>query len=361
MNNKNLYLVQLTPLSAYFFGGEKTLGEGDKASYWAKSNRFPSQATLLGVMRYEVLRQRNLLGLKNTERCKACIGPRSFSLDWVLHAHEKIEYGIISRISPLFLHNQRTGDYFTAMPLDTGLLCQWELGRTYLSGKRMERIPVVRDYNTKEYQHHMHYTNPKGESLVDVLKRYCDSESPNLSVFQEVEQIGITKNKKQKQGTDEDAFFKQQMVVLHPDLCFAFTVETFEPLQEGCSMVFMGANRSMFNMQISQPASLPDFFSTGASNYFAPLARPDRYLLLSDAYLSPAIQQATDFIWGESVECRSIQSEVSHGFHWKRPVKSALYHLQAKGSVLYGSKLDEILALPSLQQVGLNMYIKSTK
>ena len=126
-------------------------------------------------------------------------------------------------------------------------------------------------------------------------------------------------------------------------------------------MVFMGANRSMFNMQISQPASLPDFFSTGASNYFAPLARPDRYLLLSDAYLSPAIQQATDFIWGESIECRSIQSEVSHGFHWKRPVKSALYHLQAKGSVLYGSKLDEILALPSLQQVGLNMYIKSTK
>ncbi|MDD6079746.1 MAG: type III-B CRISPR module-associated Cmr3 family protein [bacterium] len=362
METKYSYLVRLTPLAPYFFGGENTFDEGAKANYLARSNQMPSQATLLGVMRYVVLRQRGLLGLKNQAACEKVIGPSSFSFDQSAEPEgREADYGIIARLSPLFLRDNKEGDYFTAMPLDDSMDFGMEAGRSYLSGKVLDAIPCAKDLNVKTYDHYLHFVNPDRERLADRLKERHPDEPVLQMVFHEEEQIGITKNKKERHGTDEDAFFKQILVTLHTDLSFAFVVETYEPIQTETDMVFMGANRSMFKMEISQPDSLPDFFAADERNYFARLARPDRYLLLSDAYLQPELWQKARFVWGQAVAYRAIKSQVRNGLSWKKPKKSALYRLQARGSVLRGAHLDELLTMPAFQQVGWNIYVAPSK
>ena len=55
------YLIKLKPMGPYMFGGETTFGEGTKANYFARTNLLPQTSALLGVVRYEILRQNNLL------------------------------------------------------------------------------------------------------------------------------------------------------------------------------------------------------------------------------------------------------------------------------------------------------------
>ena len=45
----------------FFFGGERTLDDGKSADYISHSNKFPQQSALLGMIRYQLLKQHNLL------------------------------------------------------------------------------------------------------------------------------------------------------------------------------------------------------------------------------------------------------------------------------------------------------------
>ncbi|MFK1829260.1 type III-B CRISPR module-associated Cmr3 family protein [Bacteroides fragilis] len=55
------YLITLTPMDWFFFGGERTLDDGKSADYISHSNKFPQQSALLGMIRYQLLKQHNLL------------------------------------------------------------------------------------------------------------------------------------------------------------------------------------------------------------------------------------------------------------------------------------------------------------
>ncbi|WP_431430010.1 type III-B CRISPR module-associated Cmr3 family protein [Bacteroides hominis] len=55
------YLITLTPMDWFFFGGERTLDDGKSADYISYSNKFPQQSALLGMIRYQLLKQHNLL------------------------------------------------------------------------------------------------------------------------------------------------------------------------------------------------------------------------------------------------------------------------------------------------------------
>ena len=55
------YLIKLRPLTHYYFGGEQGLGSGDSRNYLVKSRLWPQQTTLLGLVRYVILREQGLL------------------------------------------------------------------------------------------------------------------------------------------------------------------------------------------------------------------------------------------------------------------------------------------------------------
>ncbi len=61
------YLITLTPLEPFFFGGNITFGkfkDKEKSTYLVKSRYFPQQTALLGVIRKEMLIQEKFLTTK---------------------------------------------------------------------------------------------------------------------------------------------------------------------------------------------------------------------------------------------------------------------------------------------------------
>lgn len=84
------YLIKLTPLEPYFFGGERNFSFGKskketKPSYYIKSLEAPSQTTLLGALRYAVLAASNALitdygDALQREKCKELVGKIVFHL-----------------------------------------------------------------------------------------------------------------------------------------------------------------------------------------------------------------------------------------------------------------------------------------
>lgn len=101
------YMVRLKPIDCYYFGGETTLGEGKAQNYYVKSNRLPQVSALVGIIRYEILRQNGLLSydpeqggmLKQVEQL---VGPQGFSMGDGSNA-----FGIIRKLSPLFWRIRR--------------------------------------------------------------------------------------------------------------------------------------------------------------------------------------------------------------------------------------------------------------
>lgn len=341
-------------MGPYIFGGETTFGEGKKANYFARTNLLPQTSALLGVVRYEILRQNNLLNVttdaEQIKEMKRLIGNQGFSIEKSLQ-DEQPEYGIIEKISPLFIEDNGADNedpvYYTPMPLDEGITVNWDKANTYRSGNKKGTIPVLGNYSSKDYENFLHWTNSKKQILSEVLtKRYKEENNRLQQVYIKAEQIGITKEK--QNGNEQDAFFKQELISLHKDLSFVFTLETSAEISEGESFVYMGANRSMFRMSIQ--ANDLDFVE-----YFRPLQKEGRALLLSDAYTSETLWTEADFIWGTSIPMRNIIRKVETGMNWKKPTKSDLYNLLPRGSVIYGN--TESLNITNLKNVGLNIYL----
>ncbi len=56
------YLIKLTPVDQFFFGGNITFGENKATqNYLVRSEKYPQQTTLLGMLRYQLLKTNSLL------------------------------------------------------------------------------------------------------------------------------------------------------------------------------------------------------------------------------------------------------------------------------------------------------------
>lgn len=363
------YLITLKPIENYFFGGEVTLGEGSKQNYFVKSNLLPQASAVLGLVRYEILRQHGLLSYdasddKVKEEVCRLIGERGFDLE-----NPAATYGIIQSLSPVFLTDGQ--EFYTPMPLDQGYPVRIDKNiRCFFTeptdeGKEQDAkgLPIIEGYDGKSYSNYKYWCNTRGE--------YSEETS---SFFKFSEQIGITKNKKKE--NEKDAFFKQQLVQLTSHLCMTFTVETTHPLEEGSYILPWGGNRSMFRVTICSTDI--DF-----TELFAPLHRDGRLFALGDAYLEETARKTTtqsavadilsadnyqyeacreksDFIWGENKPFRHIINSVHQKHNWNKPNKAvALYHLQSRGSVIYGSRdyLDNLKKKNPWNTIGLNIFI----
>ena len=111
------YLIKMTPLNTYFFGGEKTFTSAKgETNYFARSNRWPQQTTVLGMLRY-------LIGKSvEPEFDSAKIGSHSF----IVGASDNT-FGFIDKLSPAFLVNDK-GNYLL------------EAGTDHQKNKKTEKI-----------------------------------------------------------------------------------------------------------------------------------------------------------------------------------------------------------------------------
>ena len=86
------YLVTLSPLEPFLFGGDNTFGKlGDEINdtYLVKSRQFPQQSAILGMLKKEIMTQNNLLTRqlkgewvepKNKQKAENLVGVEKFDI-----------------------------------------------------------------------------------------------------------------------------------------------------------------------------------------------------------------------------------------------------------------------------------------
>lgn len=357
------YLIRLTPVGLFFFGGEQTFGDGTNANYYARSNPFPQQTTLLGMLRKEVLIQCQCDLFKEKPgdyeasdklKMSAKIGDESFNL-----TKTNQDFGVIKTLSPVFIlreagtddkgktHKKRT--FFIPCPKDHGYTFDEDSvkGSSFLDQKR-DFIPYLKDYKAKD-------------GLPNVLLP-SDSREENLpfdAVLKTQVKIGI--DKERKDDEDDGKFFKHQFYFMEKGFSFAFFADLAMELKD--ATVFMGADSSSFFMKVEK---VNESKESSVENLFDRLKSPKKITLLSDACVCPSIYESCQFAITETVDFQNIRTS-SGNYAFKtggdKISKSGKYTFLKRGSVFFvenediRKKVAKLIENDHLHKIGYNHYI----
>ena len=254
----NKYLVKLTPLGKYFFGGDMTFKSGRKGdkddekyvSYIVHSFKTPQQTSLLGMMRFLLLSNDERAFDVKSNRIKdkavadTLIGEKSFC---VSDAHEENNFGNIGRIGPCFLYDKNSEEaYFRILSPDRRIAFAEAPVKACINGAEVELPEIWVNKNGKEEA----YTGKDG---MDICYAPLDKSHvlKEEELFTEDSRIGIAKNDKGR--SDSSAFYKQISYRLKKGFCFAFEAETEVNLMGYRNrLVQLGADSSGFLLEVEQ-------------------------------------------------------------------------------------------------------------
>ena len=370
--NFEKYLVKLTPLDYFFFGGENTFGgrDGSQSNYLVRSQYYPQQTALLGLVRHQLLLQNGLLvndQITNHQEAALLIGERSF-----YHSEgANPSFGAIRSLTGL-MYARRDDFYFPAgrtygYDPDTNTLKKLKL--TQQAG-----LPLLKDYSEKGGV--LNLLGAKGKNK---LMTYEEHLLENIdSCYLSKRQQGIHKNYQGK--TEEKAYFIQTVFKLTSDCAFAFVVElattvpgTSKPVQlQSQRMVRFGGEQSTFRMEVTP------FQGEVEKQY--PVYEADAHyhqiILLSDAYLPEYVPGQSAYFANTAItDFRCLQTEVRHTSNYatlgakssasQRPVyKSKKLSLLQRGSVFYGKDHQSLESLAAsleketaFRTIGYNQYV----
>jgi len=368
------YLLKITPLGTFFFGGEKTFTSASgETNYFARSNFWPQQTTILGSLRYIVGKEKGF----HTDK----IGKHSFI------ANYNNGFGIISKLSPVFLLSEHK-DSISKKWIEAGSDYQFkknsdELLRVY--SNQMDGAQVVESDFFKIYA-----TGIAGKQQIPNLKfdykeylisALYDSESKqNLinPMDKCVEQFQVGNMKSYSGGADDDAFFKQVFYKLHENFSFGVYVETTEELSftNKKEIVAMGADQSLFCMSFDKLKDDEEYIFEKIDKNNKKITGKGRVVLLSDAYVKPEILEKCSFAIADTVDFRNIITyEVDDGDNKKTELhynidtnsqnpgaarkSSVKYNLLKRGSVLFDtdlSAIEDLLKNDSFNKIGYNHF-----
>lgn len=242
----NTYKVNFRPLEPYFFGNEKSFHfPGETASsayansYFVRSEKMPSQSTILGALRYIFLPYKwedmEFDTVNKIKKNRDAVGESSFDFK----ANEIQSFGCIKAISPVFISG--TDTTLIATPMDHAMKTknqetdEDEINTCYkpftdyhsvntAEGKKLYAL----DFDVKEGLAHSYVNIENGEIVTED------------KIFRTDLRIGINRKK------EKDGFFKKEYRMLEKD--FAFSVYVTLDVQEDpvSKVVFLGQGKSPF-------------------------------------------------------------------------------------------------------------------
>ena len=317
MTSHKILRIKLTPLEAYFLGGERIFEFDGNPSYYIHSLNEPSQTTLFGVLRY--------LGIDNpsadfqmTSSDKANIGVNSFTL-----VDTNGKYGKIIRISPLYLMDEKSRYYIRAPKDDQN-----------------NDLPVKHYTPWKNYGGH----GEKDICTTDGTRRYpLDYAAKNFIVdgwlclsdriirddlFTGVERVGIYK--KNKLG----AFVKRELKKLAKGFSFVFfaEVEYDFTCRNMTTTVSLGQKKSPFKAEVSEG---PDISEPAIPK---DLINPELVYACSDAYISDIkeLYKKCLFVCAQAKDIRVFKTNYKKGVpQIDRYEKDTHIRLISAGSVFW--------------------------
>lgn len=356
------YQITLTPVDKFFFGGDMTFqvgaNEDDELnsqfkSYIIQSSMFPQQTSLLGMMRFLVLRNAdntvfNDGRIVDKGKAKTLIGGQSFSVN--IEDHSCNDFGMIKCLSRIKVRRsigERISDLEFA-PLFGDISFAGSSTGTY----NLKEF-IIPDIPKEVY-------DAKKDSVTSALTDGKDSFKLE-DIFIEDRRIGIARNINTGR-TGESALFKQiayrfnNKVATH---CFAFQVEVDDrlPLEKyNGQMVSVGADNSQFIIGITKTKS-----TSAPAN-----SSPTSVCLLSPTFLLRQEAQLASFAVTSLMPFRFLETSIeAKSYHIlnKELKRSSKYMLYAPGSMFYfedGDRkkdfVDAMEGKKDFRQIGYNEY-----
>ena len=273
MTKTKTTVLRIRPLEYYFFGGESTFGNGEGASYFARSNPLPQQTSVLGLLRRLLFDAQKQIGdsFRADRNFKQAFGEIEglspvFLMDgdgvgWLPHAldaHSKTEKGCNTEDFATFNFStaRGLGDAFTGL----GKNPAWAAAPYFENADSKKELTDL---------------------FISQLGKTCIREE----VFKSFTRIGITKFRRGADPkTRTDAFYKQEMFKLTKGWSFAVVVElddAFDTNLFNGKTVALGGEKSLARIEVVQPSG------TFANVFKAEIMYRDRptgqVVLLSDA------------------------------------------------------------------------------
>ena len=313
------YLVTLSPLEPFLFGGDNTFGKlGDEinGTYLVKSRQFPQQSAILGMLKKEIMTQNNLLTRqlkgewvepKNKQKAENLVGVEKFDI----FSKSIQNFGKIKNISPMFfIKNDEI--FIKKVDIDS---FDFEDG-------------VLKGYKTK----------------IDIYDNFINiTTNEKLTSDKIFKPIEKTANKK---GGEENSLFKKTSYLLNDNFKFAFYLDCDCDLKN--SIITLGADRSSFKMEVKEDNSTLNYEDKKV------------YLtLISDAYITLSLKDNCDFAISSEISYQNLQNQ-KHAFKHNEFKKSDKVYLYEKGSVIINPSqaLIDDLNNKNLQQSGYNIFTK---
>ena len=261
------YLVRMTPLEPFTFGGEKGFrfesqdvekGRNNTAniSYYQTSRELPEQTTIIGMLRYLILRHngvaKDFCKYTNDDKQKIheLIGESSFSFQ-----NREFLMGKLKSVSPVFIVDQEQNfekiSYYIRNPLNnigdkTYRPMKMNTQKIVTSVGKIE-LPVVDSDNGYTTKTHLNYgylnigtvDQPKAEFVENMFESRL-----------------ITGNRKNNKKNDEDGFFKRQALCFKCEkdkkYSFALFVECEEGILPKNMLSYMGLKKSSFRVECTK-------------------------------------------------------------------------------------------------------------
>ncbi len=404
MGQTRYYQCIFTPVGEYFFGGERNFPFGsqslaEKKDYYIGSEDFPSQATVFGALRYMLLEKEGLLNNNlssgNTrdplfnERQAALIGSEGFSMSL---KDTMNTYGILKKISPLFLYDKKDKTRLIPAPLnhrvhiDNGKHDCSQLSDETCPGKVPHSSPCE-IYTPLKMKHLKNvYTDLGTESLLPedydgkagLTDKFLMLDAKKTLINRE-DVIGSLTQTRIARQLEEGGLFKMEYKYLKEAYAFSVMVEldlpesftdtatSKKPFADN-GLVFLGMDKSVFHYETKQ-IDIDTFRSLESD--ISKIQMTDHgdltvYYAASDCYEITENKKPASLFWIlQKKNLRTLEKQAGRNYQSSLK-KSRLYHMIKAGSVFYVKKESEAEKIfqdqfdyPGLTQIGFNHIVKT--
>ena len=383
---KKTYRVDFKPISPYFFGNEKTfpytgqkIGQHLSNAYYIKSERMPSQTTILGALRYLFLAHKNSnysYTEEEFEENAKRVGAERFRIE----KSEAQDFGIIQSISPVFLYHDKHKVLLPTPfdhkekkkedpPKDT------EIGNAEENGEKKKDFP---DYCP--FGNYLDVDIPNGKKLytpdydpkIGLTSSYMIWGQKKIvsadDIFSDADRVGIAVEQQ------ENAFFKKKYAVLAKDYRFSVylelsddhAVESLKKSEGGAVTVFMGQSKSAFMVSFTEEANaLPKNADELVQGNLPEGCR--KLYFMSDALVSDSIGLYEKTLFGivKTKDYRAFGMTYQNDDKGQKvgafQKEETLYKLIEAGSILITENVNEVTALfknPNAEKIGWNQILE---
>lgn len=359
---RETYKITLKPIGAFYFGGEESFSSATldgvrhmeykstkkyfqkRQGYFAKSEIFPQQTQLLGMLRKEILRSNEkLYYFKNFVRVPDYLKSDATKIvgsgRW--STTDTLALGSIEGLTPLGI--EKEDKCYISAPFDRGLALE-TTGEGYINGRKSKAYAFKKCdgnyFGAKDYLCDDLIAKDKSILKIDdIFKSFTQTQTQTLGY---------------KENNDEQ-LFKVKKYRLDESCQFVFhlTLSDSVYLGEYKSTIELGGERSRFVMQVRKEDK-PDM-----QNDFDYLkTEQSRIILISDAYVDAKIFEYCKVTLSKKRILRTLQRPFN---------KSKKTVILARGTVFYPhqgkeQKVKDLIKISkNFTTIGYNQYLDLTQ